>query len=241
MMIGNPARIKSDMIDMTQHDEESHFMHEPTGLGNDDSLDLTLREALCGLLFLGIPGSIHWGALKDPEKRQYDVRYDQEQHEALDGPYNALAGRDAQEQQKYRHLDGHQGEESLNPFAIAVFLELLNLMIVKVILMPSESVMDFWKVQTSTYNGTKLRLGQHMYLIYQEESVVLRPGLWSSHPNERTLLRRVEYTFAVPRIYMIRSKHQRSFQRSALSCFDFHLGVAIVEHSCCLYLDTLWI
>lgn len=59
-------------------------------------------------------------------------------------------------------------------------------MIVEVILMPPKSITEFWKVKSDTNRAAKLRLSQHMNFQDERESSILKQGLWSSHPNERT-------------------------------------------------------
>jgi hypothetical protein len=67
-----------------------------TSLDNDDALDLAQRKALCYIPFRSIPGCRRGSTLQDPEHSQYDIRYDQESNQALDGSYDPFARSEAQ-------------------------------------------------------------------------------------------------------------------------------------------------
>ena len=72
MMIGNPERMKSEMMEMTSKSKHikvnmGRKTHGHTCLRNNDPLDLTSCKAVCGLLLLSNPGSVHRNALQYPK------------------------------------------------------------------------------------------------------------------------------------------------------------------------------
>ena len=101
-----------------------------------------MGKALCSLLLCGIPGSVHRDALQDPEKGQDHIRHDEKNDKTLDWPDDALAGGYTEKQKADRDFSGHQRKKCLDPITIAEFLELLNLMVAEVVLMPSVAIMN---------------------------------------------------------------------------------------------------
>ena len=126
-----------------------------TSLHKDNALYLAFLEALSidGI----VPHSSNRSALKYPQQSKDHVGQHQEHQRSLQRPDQILFARDPQKEETDGDFGPHEGGKRLDPFAVGVLFEFLELMRGEVVLVSAEAVVHFHKIQGHAYCCSKLR------------------------------------------------------------------------------------